>query len=62
MLADGRRIADRRCPECGTRDSVVVGRFAIQLWLAGEQRLRLDLTEAAGQLAAGAELPVILSS
>jgi DNA-directed RNA polymerase subunit RPC12/RpoP len=61
LLADGRRIADRRCPECGTRDSVIVGTFATRLWLAREQRLRLDLMKAAEKLARGAELPVILS-
>ena len=61
VLADGRRIADRRCPECGMRDSVIVGTFATQLWLAREQRLRLDLMKAAEELARGAELPVILS-
>ena len=61
MLADGRRIADRRCPECGTRDSVIVGTFATQLWLAREQRLRLDLMKTAEEFARGAELPVFLS-
>src|SRR4051794_25551308 len=36
LLADGRHIADRRCPECSTRDSVIVGPFATQFWLARE--------------------------
>ncbi len=40
LLADGRRVAHRRCPECGTRDSVTVGAFAMKLWLAREERLR----------------------
>jgi hypothetical protein len=62
MLADGRHIADRRCPECGTRDSVVVGMFATRLWLAREQRLRRDVKKAAEDLARGAELPAISSS
>ena len=57
---DGRRAADRRCPDCGTRDSVILGTFATQLWLARVQRLRLDLTKAAEELARGAELPWFL--
>jgi hypothetical protein len=61
MLADGRRVVDRRCPECDTRDTVRVGTFATQLWLAREQRLRLDLMNAAEELARGAELAVILA-
>ena len=58
LLADGRRVADRRCPECGTRDSVTVGVFATKLWLAREHRLRRDLIEAANELARSAGLPV----
>jgi len=45
LLADGRRVAHRRCPECGTRDSVTVGAFAMKLWLAREERLRSELSE-----------------
>ena len=44
LLADGRRVAHRRCPECGTRDSVTVGAFAMKLWLAREERLRSELS------------------
>lgn len=58
LLSDGRRVADRRCPECGTRDRVTVGVFAAKLWLAREQRVRRDLIEAADRLAGGAGLPV----
>jgi DNA-directed RNA polymerase subunit RPC12/RpoP len=58
LLADGRRVADRRCPECGTRDRVTVGAFATKLWLAREQRFRRDLIEAADRLARSAGLPV----
>src|SRR3954454_534607 len=47
LLADGRRVAHRRCPECGTRDSVTVGAFAMKLWLAREERLRGELSETA---------------
>jgi hypothetical protein len=60
LLADGRRIADRRCPECDTRDSVVVGAFATQLWLAREKRLRVELMAAADELGRGPEPPVNL--
>jgi hypothetical protein len=58
LLADGRRVADRRCPECGTCDSVAVGAFATKLWLAREQRFRRVLIEAADELAHSAGLPV----
>lgn len=58
LLSDGRRVADRRCPECGTRDRVTVGAFAAKLWLAREQRFRCDLIDAADRLAGGAGLPV----
>jgi hypothetical protein len=59
LLSDRRHVADRRCPECGTLDSVTVGAFAAKLWLAREQRFRRDLIEAADELARGARLPVI---
>ncbi len=49
LLADGRRVAHRRCPECGTRDSVTVGAFAMKLWLAREERLRSELSETAAE-------------
>jgi DNA-directed RNA polymerase subunit RPC12/RpoP len=61
LLADGRRVAHRRCPECGTRDSVTVGAFAMKLWLAREERLRSELLETAGELAGGAEVPATLT-
>ena len=61
MLADGRRVAHRRCPECGTRDSVTVGAFAMKLWLAREERLRAELSETADELAGGAEVPAGLT-
>ena len=61
LLADGRRVAHRRCPECGTRDSVTVGAFAMKLWLAREERLRGELSETAAELAGGAEVPIGLT-
>jgi DNA-directed RNA polymerase subunit RPC12/RpoP len=61
LLADGRRVAHRRCPECGTRDSVTVGAFAMKLWLAREERLRSELSETAAELAGGAEVPAGLT-
>jgi DNA-directed RNA polymerase subunit RPC12/RpoP len=55
LLADGRRVAHRRCPECGTRDSVTVGAFAMKLWLAREERLRRTAhVEPIARVAAGA--------
>ena len=38
LLADGRRVAHRRCPECGTRDSLMLAivhrgpRIAVASW------------------------------
>jgi hypothetical protein len=61
MLGDGRRIADRRCPECDAHDSVIVGELAAQLWLAREERLRVGLMATADDLGCGAELPANLS-
>src|SRR4249920_3774983 len=61
LLADGRRVAHRRCPECGMRDSVTVGAFAMKLWLAREERLRSELSETASGLAGGAEVPAALT-
>jgi hypothetical protein len=48
LLADGRRVAERRCPECGRRDSVTAAPEAIDAWLRREQRLLGQLAAAAG--------------
>jgi hypothetical protein len=43
MLADGRHVAERRCPECQRRDCVSASPPAIRAWLEREQRLLLEL-------------------
>jgi hypothetical protein len=45
LLHDGSRIADRHCPECGMRDSVEIGGFALRLWLTREARLSEQLEQ-----------------
>jgi hypothetical protein len=43
MLADGRHVAERRCPECGRRDCVSASQKAILAWRERERRLLLEL-------------------
>ena len=52
-IVGNRRVADRRCPECGRRDSVLVDEAAIIAWFRRERRLLADLRQAVRDTATG---------
>jgi hypothetical protein len=45
LLRGARHVAERRCPECQRRDSVVVEDAALAAWMRRERRLRAALRE-----------------
>jgi hypothetical protein len=53
LLADGRHVARRRCPECGTVDHVTADPEALWAWHRQTQRHRAHLELTVLELAAG---------
>jgi hypothetical protein len=57
LLADGRHIARRRCPECEIVDHVTADPAALWAWRRRSQRELERLESALRELAAGATGP-----
>ena len=51
MLADGRHVAERRCPECQTCDTVTADALALHVWARRERRTRHALRHEAAAMA-----------
>jgi hypothetical protein len=47
LMADRRWVAERHCPECGTRDAVAAPGEAISAWARRERAVRQDLKREA---------------
>jgi hypothetical protein len=54
LLADGRHVAKRRCPECELVDHVTASPEALWAWRRLARRQRDQLEAIAGELATGA--------